>query len=169
MGNLIQGTKIGSAKSRASPRNLFYDSARVYVTLLCGLHHLFHGLSCKVIVHSDLLSSLAFVLSMSAFLPTLSTLFFNQVHYRVIRVLIVCCSNGVVAMNIYPPHIPQQHFMGKQETGSEVIATRITQEDNKQLAPCVTILNDTTWKPIVQCIYVYNEAIETKGRSVQER
>ena len=115
MGNLIQGTKTasGSAKSRASPRNLFYDSARVYVTLLCGLHHLFHGLSCKVIVHSDLLSSLAFVLYTSTFLPILSILFFNQVHYRVIRVLIVCCSNGVVAMNIYPPYIPQQQFMGR--------------------------------------------------------
>ena len=45
---------------------------------------------------------------------------------------------------------------------------RITQEDNKQLAPCVTILVDTTWKPIVQSIYVYYEAIETKGQSVQE-
>ena len=44
---------------------------------------------------------------------------------------------------------------------------RITQ-DNKQLAPYVTILNDTAWKPIVQSIYVYNEAIETKRRSVEE-
>ena len=45
---------------------------------------------------------------------------------------------------------------------------RITQEDNKQLAPCVTILVDTTWKPIVQSIYVYYEAIETQRRSVEE-
>ena len=111
--NLIQGTKTGSAKSRASPRNLFYDSARGYVMLLGGLHHLFRGLSCKVIVHSSLLSSVAFVLDTATFLPTWSTLFFNQVHYRVIRVLIVCCSNGVVAMNIYPSYIPQQHFMGR--------------------------------------------------------
>ena len=99
MGNLIQGTKIGYAKSRASPRNVFYDSARGYVMLLGGLHHLFRGLSCKVIVHSGLLASLAFVLYTTTFLPTLSILFFNQVHYRVICVLIVCCSNGVVAMN----------------------------------------------------------------------
>jgi hypothetical protein len=113
LGNLIQGTKIGFAKSRASTRNLFYDSARGYVMLLGGLHHLFRGLSCKVIVHSGLLSSLAFVLYTTTFLPTLSILFFNQVHYRIIRVLIVCCSDGVVAMNIYPPHIPQQQFMGR--------------------------------------------------------
>ena len=109
MGNLIQGTR----KYRASPRNLFYDSARGYVTLLGGLHHLFHGIFCKVIVHSVLLSSLAFVLYTSIFLPTSYTIFFNQVRYRVIRVLIVCCSNGVVAMNIYPSYIPQQHFMGR--------------------------------------------------------
>ena len=117
-------------------------------------------------VHSGLLSSLAFVLYTRTFLPTLSTLFFNQVHYRVIHVLIVCCSNGVVAMNIYPPYIPQHHFMGRARDW--IGGHRNAEEDNKQLAPYITILDDTTWKPIVQSIYVYYEAIETKGRSVQD-
>ena len=101
IGKFDPGNENWHRRSRASPHILFYDNARGYVTLLGGLHHLFHSLFCKVIVYSGLLSSLAFILYMPTVLPTMSTLFFNQVRYRVIHILIVCCSNGMVTMNIY--------------------------------------------------------------------